>query len=128
MKPNRKKVPEACRGLWNFFYAKMLTDDFQTKPIMLTDGFQTESIMLKWGHGVRKLLRAPQAGTTICISYGLLRASHSCNPTGMRISRVRASSSYLLPSKSHPVSYTRFARDDPVCVFEELIQYINEKG
>lgn len=54
----KKKVPEACRGLWNFFYAKMLTDDFQTKPIMLTDGFQTESIMLKWGHGVRKLLRA----------------------------------------------------------------------
>ena len=34
------------------------SDDFQTKPIMLTDGFQTESIMLKWGHGVRKLLRA----------------------------------------------------------------------
>ena len=42
----------------------------------------------------------------------------------MRISRLRASSSYLLPSKSQTVSYARFACDDLVCVFEELIQYI----
>ena len=43
----------------------------------------------------------------------------------IRVSAVfhTASRSYLLPSKSHTVSYTRFARDDPVCVFEELIQY-----
>ena len=35
--------------------------------------------------------------------------------------RLRVTScSYLLPSKSHPVSYARFACDDPVCVFEEL--------
>ena len=62
---------------------------------------------------------------TYCISYGLLRASHSRNPTGIRVFAVfhTASRSYLLPSKSHPVSFTRFARDDPVCVFEELIQY-----
>ena len=66
-------------------------------------------------------LRLRRAYLITCISYGLLRASHSRNPTGIRISRVRASSSYLLPSKSHTVSYTRFACDDPVCVFEELI-------
>ena len=61
---------------------------------------------------------------THCISCGLLCASHSRNPTGIRIFAVfhTASRSYLLPSKSHTVSYTRFARDDPVCVFEELIQ------
>jgi hypothetical protein len=62
---------------------------------------------------------------TNCISYGLLRASHSRNPTGIRVFAVfhTASRSYLLPSKSHTVSYARFACDDPVCVFEELIQY-----
>jgi hypothetical protein len=61
---------------------------------------------------------------TNCISYGLLRASHSRNPTGIRVFAVfhTASRSYLLPSKSHTVSYARFACDDPVCVFEELIQ------
>ena len=84
-----------------------------------------------------------------CISCGLLRAAHSRNPTGtdfvglsrrsphrithcvcgcgsllahIRISRVRASSSYLLPSKSHLASYARFACDESFCVFEELIQ------
>ena len=60
----------------------------------------------------------------IRISYGLLRASHSRNPTGIRVFAVfhTASRSYLLPSKSHPVSYTRFARDDPVCVFTMCIK------
>ena len=59
-----------------------------------------------------------------CISYGLLRASHSRNPTGIRISRVRASSSYLLPSKAHPTSYARFACDESFCVFEELFKVL----
>ena len=56
-----------------------------------------------------------------CISCGLLRASHSRNPTGIRIPRVRASSSYLLPSKPQKASYARFACDESLCGFEELI-------
>jgi hypothetical protein len=41
--------------------------------------------------------------------------------TSIRIPRLRASSSCLLPSKSHPVPFSRFACVGPVCVFEELI-------
>ena len=60
------------------------------------------------------------------ISYGLLRAAHSHNPAGMSIFALlrTASCSYLLPSKTHSVSYARFACDEPVCAFEELIKYV----
>ena len=59
-----------------------------------------------------------------CISYGLLRASHSRNPTGMSVFAVfhTASRSYLLPSKSHTVSYARFATGE-LFAFSKRVVY-----
>ncbi len=71
--------------------------------------------------GFAGLTRRSPHRFTLCVSgCGSL-------PAHIWISRVRASSLYLLPSKSHTVSYTRFACDDPACVFEELIQYIEDR-
>ena len=61
---------------------------------------------------------------TNCISYGLLRAAHSRNPTSIRtlVPLMRPVVLILVAFEIAKVSYARFACDEPFCVFEELIQ------
>ena len=57
-----------------------------------------------------------------CISYGLLRAPHFRNPTGIRVSAVfhTASRSYLLPSKSQK-ALTRALRATSLIAFSKSL-------